>query len=282
MREQLEKSILQFGLVLACCYQLYQLVNSLTSKSPSLVLNTGLTLFFFILLFICWKSTTIRWLALLLHLTILPALIYFWSEFGGLAGTVPIILFVYISWIILTLSGFYKKLVLALYSVTFLLLTWFPDITGIDIYNNAVVNPYQLPVDFFVIALIIIAFLTYLKNKLTGYRNRAEHRNVQLREINNTLIKQNDNLSFSHEETQSINENLEQIIDQRIQKIEEKNYQLEEYAFINAHILRGSVCRIMGLLNIMQQEQHLPGLDRIEEKANEVDKLIRKINSITS
>jgi len=281
MRGQLERSILQFGLILACIYQAYQLANSIIAKSPSLGLNIGLTVFFLMLLFLNHKySGSNKWIALFLHVTILPALIYFWSEFGGLAGTVPIILFVYISWIILTLSGFAKTLVLILFGGTFFLLTLFPDSTGIDVYNHTVVNTQQLPVDFFVEALIIIAFLTHLKNKYTGYRKRVEHRNVQLKSINNTLIQQNDSLLYSQEEIQSINENLEQLIDKRIQKIEEKSYQLEEYAFINAHILRGPVCRILGLVNLMQSEQ--PRLEKVKEKAHEVDKLIRRINSITS
>lgn len=281
MRAQLERSILQFGLILACFYQAYQLVNSFMAKSTSLGLNIGLTFFFLILLLLNHKySGSHKWIAIILHVTLLPALIYFWSEFGGLAGTVPIILFVYISWIILTLSGIAKAFVLILYGGIFFLLTLLPEITGIDVYNHAVVNTQQLPVDFFVEALIIIAFLTHMKNKYTSYRKRVEHRNVQLKSINNTLIRQNDSLRYSQEETLSINENLEQLIDRRIQKIEEKNCQLEEYAFINAHILRGPVCRILGLVNLMQNEQ--PGLEQVSEKAHEVDKLIRKINSITS
>jgi len=281
MRVQLERSILQFGLMLGCLYQLYQLTNSFVSQSNSLKLNLGLTAFFLILLFVNRKyPESNKWISLLLHIIILPALVYFWRDFGGLAGTVPIILFVYISWIILTLSGLVKTFVLILYGCTFLLLTLFPNVTGIDVYNHTVVNTQQLPVDFFVEALIIIAFLTHMKNKYTGYRKRVEHRNVQLKSINNTLIRQNDSLRYSQEETLSINENLEQLIDRRIQKIEEKNCQLEEYAFINAHILRGPVCRILGLVNLMQNEQ--PGLEQVSEKAHEVDKLIRKINSITS
>ncbi|MBX2961417.1 MAG: hypothetical protein KF687_02825 [Cyclobacteriaceae bacterium] len=281
MRGQLERSILQFGLMLACFYQAYQLANSIVAQSTSLGVNIGLSFLFLLLLFLNHKySGSYKWIALFLHVIILPALIYFWSAFGGLAGTVPIILFVYISWVILTLSGFAKALVLFLYGCTFFLLTLFPDVTGIDVYNHTVVNTKQLPVDFFVEALIIIAFLTYLKNKYSGYRKRVEHRNVQLKSINNTLLKQNDSMLYSQEETQSINENLEQLIDKRIQKIEEKSYQLEEYAFINAHILRGPVCRILGLVSLMKNEQ--PRLEQIKEKADEVDELIRKINSITS
>lgn len=281
MRTQLERSILQFGLVLACLYQVYQTGNSFLAKSTSQSLNIGLSFFFLILLFLNHKySGAHKWIAITLHITILPALIYFWSEFGGLAGTVPIILFVYISWIILTLSGFAKAFVLILFGGTFLLLTSFPEVTRTDAYNHAAVNTQQLPVDFFVEAMIITAFLTYLKKRYTRYQRRVEHRNAQLKSFNNTLIKQNDSLLYNQEETQNINENLEQIIEKRIQKIEEKNYQLEEYAFINAHILRGPVCRILGLLNLMQNGQ--PGLEQISEKANKVDKLIRKINAITS
>jgi light-regulated signal transduction histidine kinase (bacteriophytochrome) len=54
------------------------------------------------------------------------------------------------------------------------------------------------------------------------------------------------------EELTSLNQNLEAVVLQRTQILEEQNQKLKDYAFYNAHTLRGPFCRIKGLVHLRQ------------------------------
>ena len=278
MSTNLEKRILQFGLSLGGIYQLYQITNGLISGTPTVVLNIMIGLFFWLLLFISGRLKNTTWIAFFLHLLMLPILIYFWSKFGGLAGTVPMIMFMYVSLIISTLHGLPLIVITTVYAVIFVLLSFFPQLTNIPVYDASKVDRIQPAIDFFVIALIITAFLIYLKDRLITYRTRISHRHQQLRQLSLTLQKQNDELHESQEETLSINENLESIVERHIKGIEEKNRELGEYAFINAHLLRAPICRMLGIINLMEIEGSDADLTLVKEKAMQIDSIIRRIN----
>ena len=78
----------------------------------------------------------------------------------------------------------------------------------------------------------------------------------------------------------SMNEDLEERVQQRTQELEGQNKKLAEYAFINSHLLRGPLSRILGLINVIDQEHdpketELIGL--LRKSGNELDEIIKKI-----
>ena len=65
--------------------------------------------------------------------------------------------------------------------------------------------------------------------------------------------------------------------------IEVKNKELSEYAYINAHLLRAPLSRILGLAALMESEPHTynpQDISRIKVLANEMDGVVRKINEV--
>lgn len=56
------------------------------------------------------------------------------------------------------------------------------------------------------------------------------------------------------EEIEALNNNLEILVQQRTEKLENRNKQLKEYAFYNAHILRRPVANILGLYQVYVME----------------------------
>jgi tetratricopeptide (TPR) repeat protein len=78
----------------------------------------------------------------------------------------------------------------------------------------------------------------------------------------------------------SMNEDLEERVQQRTQELASQNKKLAEYAFINSHLLRGPLSRILGLINVIDQEHNpketeLIGL--LRKSGNELDEIIKKI-----
>ncbi|MGN6647507.1 MAG: hypothetical protein ACTHJT_13380, partial [Cytophaga sp.] len=80
------------------------------------------------------------------------------------------------------------------------------------------------------------------------------------------------------------NESLETAVKKRTQELETQNEQLSEYAFINSHVLRAPLSRIMGLAYLISQEITLPTeqklLTDLINSSNELDSIVKKISEI--
>jgi signal transduction histidine kinase len=67
--------------------------------------------------------------------------------------------------------------------------------------------------------------------------------------------------------------------------LEVRNKKLIEYAYFNAHEVRGPLARILGLAYLVKsrpEDNPLDMIEKIEFSANELDKVIRDINQSLS
>jgi hypothetical protein len=73
------------------------------------------------------------------------------------------------------------------------------------------------------------------------------------------------------------------MVEERAFEVENKNRSLAEYAFINAHMFRGPLCRIIGLINLMEKEPDQYPTDQpaqLKSIAQEIDQRVKEINSV--
>jgi ligand-binding sensor domain-containing protein len=112
----------------------------------------------------------------------------------------------------------------------------------------------------FIIGLFVISaygLMKYRERKLLEDKlvleARVAERTKEIQTKTEEIQAQNEEIMAQAEEIQGINENLEMLVKQRTAELEKKNQALEEYAFINAHKLRGPVASILGLLNILSK-----------------------------
>jgi len=98
--------------------------------------------------------------------------------------------------------------------------------------------------------------------------------------IVNERLKQSKLMQEKNEEITQINENLEAIVQERTKELKQKNRQLTEYAFINAHILRAPIARVNGLFNIFKMENGSNTKD--PDIMNYMQGSIDELNDITS
>jgi signal transduction histidine kinase len=63
----------------------------------------------------------------------------------------------------------------------------------------------------------------------------------------------------------------------------EQNKMLTQYAFQNAHKVRGPLARIMGLINLVRlggsSEETTELISKIEDASHELDSVVKEINS---
>ncbi|MCU0445293.1 MAG: GAF domain-containing protein [Microscillaceae bacterium] len=104
----------------------------------------------------------------------------------------------------------------------------------------------------------------------------------QIQQQSQAIHYQNRILTQQKQYIDNINQSLEARIKERTQKLESQNQQLAEYAFINAHHLRGPLCRIIGLVNLMEmpdyQHETNDFIAKIRVATDELDSVIRTIN----
>ena len=205
MKSPIEKSLLQYLLILTVVYQLYQSAfDALISAPIMLVLiNLILAVFLLLLLVLVRLEKSINLVALLLHILVLPAFMYFWYFNGGLDGIVPFIYCAYLGFIIVTTNGWPKWFSLGLHVIALVIMLYFPFIFGSLKTDNLNLN--SKPIDFFIIAIVITLFTIYLKDKYLFYRNQIAMRNDQLQRVAVKLMDQNEELEKQRDEIKAIN-----------------------------------------------------------------------------
>lgn len=84
-------------------------------------------------------------------------------------------------------------------------------------------------------------------------------------------------------EIANINEGLEERVKQRTEELEIQNKRLIEYTFINSHLLRGPLSRILGLINLMEHDQTMKQsemLKLLRKSGEELDEVVGKISDV--
>ena len=77
-----------------------------------------------------------------------------------------------------------------------------------------------------------------------------------------------------------MNELLEDRVRERTEELEVQNLKLAEYAFINSHLLRGPLSRILGLINLMEHDRtmkHEDIVDLLRRSGTELDTVVHRI-----
>jgi signal transduction histidine kinase/ligand-binding sensor domain-containing protein len=117
-----------------------------------------------------------------------------------------------------------------------------------------------------------------VNEELLTQSNLLSERNHQLQKAHATIENQN-------KEIKNRNETLEDEVDKRTQELVRYNQQLEQFAFVTAHNLRGPVARILGLGTVLRMIDHVPDEvktinDKLIFTAHEIDSVIRDLNQI--
>ena len=115
----------------------------------------------------------------------------------------------------------------------------------------------------------------------SAQRKEAEQEIIEQRE---QIIKQNEQLTHYANEIKGINESLEIRVQERTAALNEQNVKLTEYAFVNAHLLRGPLSRILGLVELIRMTKDMDELmtyiELLDQSTKELDKVVHKITDI--
>ena len=137
------------------------------------------------------------------------------------------------------------------------------------------------------VLMLVLAVLGYISyHYYRDKRKTAKELQMLNDEISNKhveILVQTEQLAKANEEVRRINESLEQEVQHRSEKIRQQNEMLIEYAYFNAHNVRGPLARILGLAGLMESEPSVEMVKeynvRLHQSALELDKVVREINN---
>lgn len=139
---------------------------------------------------------------------------------------------------------------------------------------------------FWMITFAIVSIINLIQERnrnLLAIKNKElSNLKFQIENKNEELSLQNKKISEINDKLRHLNENLEVRITERTQDIEQRNIQLSEYAFINSHLLRAPVARIIGLLNLFSktksESKRAEILEHLKQSGSDLDDVVSKIN----
>lgn len=104
--------------------------------------------------------------------------------------------------------------------------------------------------------------------------------------VGDIFVNAIERISFE-EDLVTLNEILSKKVDSKTKEVVDKNHKLTNYAFYNAHKLRGPLARLLGLVNLVKsnylEKNEMPMvIDKLEEAAFEMDEIVKEINHMIS
>jgi len=136
-------------------------------------------------------------------------------------------------------------------------------------------------VTYSILYFVIAYTSTILKRRYDDAIKRLAAMNLELIEKSNEIETQNEELVQGQENLSQLNSHLESLVQERTKEVHKQNELLINYAYSNAHHVRGPVARVLGLIQLSKMEVNLdyPFLfQKIEEQTNEIDEVVKRIN----
>ena len=149
----------------------------------------------------------------------------------------------------------------------------------IELSNNVLIKKQKtINIVYGGVILIVVVIAILLYRSVT----MKQRHNVELSRKQEQIVKQAEELRASNLEIEKINANLEAMVTVRTKKIKDQNELLTEYAYFNAHQVRGPLARILGLITVLHLEFNHdsfgPYMDMLQQAGLELDGAIKNIN----
>ena len=280
-----EMQLFHYGLIVSIIFRILQTAHDFLIHSHLTAVYIGLiNLVLMFLLFGIYRKYFILSRVVYFSVALISSVLL-WNHSGGWDGPRPYVLLVLVVFIVITSHGYLQIIMLLAYGLVLVVLSQvtLPESWGIRNENYSLLS---LEIDFLVDTLILVFITLYLKLKFFEYRKSVEQTNERLLKATETMEEQTRLLHKQQMELTAIRNNLEDIVTVKTREVHEKADMLREYAFVNAHHVRGPLARVLGLIYLIELEgrghPQFDTLDKIKREARKMDTIIQRINEVTS
>lgn len=230
------------------------------------------------------RGANFKLVALLYCLSWVPLYVMYWKFYGGIHGAFSYVYFSLLVLFIGVLEGRTRLYMILALCLTNVILTLDSEAEILITVSNPqnLINP--LAASYFVNSVIVAWVIIYIKSKFDEEREHIEANNRRLDLVNKELSMKHELLTNQQRQIKRIQNNLEELVHERTIELENRNKELEDYAYDNAHVVRRPLSNILSLLEILEQEKgdgaDEPQLKNIQKQATALDEVVQKINSI--
>lgn len=149
-------------------------------------------------------------------------------------------------------------------------------------------NLYIYLAGIVIVFILIIAGILYRNNQrkekayqlLQIQKEEISTQKEQIEEQNLNLQSLNKEIRHQKEEIESFSNHLEALVEERSNKLIERNKQLTEYAFFNAHKLRSPIATILGLYEVLKldlsQEERESIFEKMKTTIVRLDEMVKQ------
>jgi signal transduction histidine kinase len=284
--QRFESKVFRYGIILAIIFRVVRLVHEFLIDSPPAVLFLGaFNLLLFAAVFLLYRKH-FQITYIIFFFQILITSILTWNNAGGWNGSVPYILFLAVIGVVVTSHGFIQIFILFICGLAIFYLS-FGNVLGSFSPVNSNYSLLSREFDFLVNTAMLILLTFYLKENFISYRQSVELTNERLENSSEKLLEQTQQLFQQQLELNILRSNLEKIISGKIHESQNKAEILKEYSFVNSHHVRAPLARVLGLIDLIEFENHRnnissDSLHKIKNDAEEIDLILKKINTVIS
>ena len=273
-------NLFRFFLITGAISTLSEIYYSFKVGRPILV-SIIMTIFFVTILFLInrYRKLMLPAMLVIFSATLIGVTVVFITQ-GGMLGMAPFLLIANLAIHTILFSGKLRITIMLIFMVMTIFLMYFTGIANITITGQDLVT--NLNESFIPYMLFMMGVLIYMKTMLSKAIRLNEQGKEELSRINSELQKRSDKLFSGQAELKALNENLEDMVSTQTDEIKTRNDELAEYAYVNAHLLRAPLTRVMGLTYLLNSQNYLSKnkLERLKEKAEETDAIVKRINKI--
>ncbi len=148
-----------------------------------------------------------------------------------------------------------------------------------ELLRTQAIKIYSLAIIIFLLALMLTGIVVSIR-KLKKAKAKVELQRSEIQKQQQAIVAQNEELRSQQEEITTINNRLEELLQERTNRLEEKKQQVTEYAFFNAHELRRPISTILGLQELLRLTQNIDQrveiINKLMDCVAELDGVVRK------
>lgn len=187
----------------------------------------------------------------------LPGMLFCWYAYRGLLRLRFRATRLAVAWAIVVVV-YFALIVVPLMVVTNKLVGINTEADFFFLYFNVMQNlPFEITSSVLVSTMVVLQIDA--RASLLHYSERLE---VIVKARTRELHKTIQHLHQSNQELESLNGALDELVFERTRQLEKRNAQLAEYAFINSHLLRAPLARLLGLSTLFEMQKKGQEVDR--------------------
>lgn len=136
---------------------------------------------------------------------------------------------------------------------------------------------HLLVISFLILCLALLAYVAW---------RRQKQQNRELERIHHKVLEQQRELEAKNNQIEGINQELEEKVRRRTQRLRESYYDLQQFIYNSSHALRGPLSSMMGLLQLLSTSEQSGSIsndtfiDHMKRINERVDRMLSKLATI--